>query len=245
MRCNPGPLPRGTSTDRESTSGNTRGVSVFPRERLFFSTLPIINDHQAVARPPPWDGDFVPLRDAHLSTLMRTRQSREDPQGSTRVTTYQYKTSHLLFRSEWVHGGRSVMHIVQDIARQIPNNLRSLWMGMSSGMYNDRNEAQYLPLARWLAQHGSEVETRPPNGTERARSYGAIGEYLLSLGLAEHELIDATGNMFDPDSLLDRIARPIKRYLRGQAMPAARFLPPTEIFRMYERVSGVVARNGL
>ena len=82
-----------------------------------------------------------------------------------------------------------MMHIVQEIARQVPDTLRSLWMGISSGMLNDGNEAHFLPLARWLSQHGSTIGARPPNGRERARSYGAIGEYLMSLGLAEHELI--------------------------------------------------------
>ena len=137
------------------------------------------------------------------------------------------------------------MHIVQAIARQVPDNIRSLWMGIATGMLNDNNELHFLPLARWLSQQGGTVGARPPNGRERARSYGAIGEYLLSLGLTESELIDATGNMFDPDSLLDRIAGPVRQFLQGHPILRAQFLPPIEIFRISETISQQVSRNGL
>ena len=67
----------------------------------------------------------------------------------------------------------------------------------------------------------------------------------MNLGLAEHELIDATGNMFDPDSLLDRIAGPVRVFLREEALPSAQNLPPTEIFRIYETVCRTIPSNGL
>ena len=88
--------------------------------------------------------------------------------------------------------------------------------------------------------HGETMGARPPNGRERARSCGAVGEYILSLGLDEGELIDATGNTFDPDSLLDRIAGPISASIGGHALPPPCFPSPMEIRRIYEELSARV-----
>ena len=80
--------------------------------------------------------------------------------------------------------------------------------------------------AQWMHENGVPLGFRAPRANERSRAFG-MGQYLSDLGLAEKELFDATGNMFDKDALLVRVGCPIKRWVSGEAVPTRSSPTPT------------------
>eukprot|EP00972_Heterocapsa_arctica_P058941 8685350-Heterocapsa_arctica.AAC.1 len=66
-----------------------------------------------------------------------------------------------------------------------------------------------------------------------------MSRYLESLGLSEKELFDATGNMFDPDSLLARIACLLQSWLIGGCSATATPASPAAAIAIYNRLKGL------
>eukprot|EP00972_Heterocapsa_arctica_P015822 2331533-Heterocapsa_arctica.AAC.1 len=63
-----------------------------------------------------------------------------------------------------------------------------------------------------------------------------MAPYLTSLELGSRGLFDATGNMFDPDALLARIACPLSKWLNGEHAPAAVPTNPPALIALYQRL---------
>eukprot|EP00972_Heterocapsa_arctica_P094103 13879333-Heterocapsa_arctica.AAC.1 len=64
-------------------------------------------------------------------------------------------------------------------------------------------------------------------------------DYLASLGLSERDLFDATGNMFDPDSLLARVACPLHSWLTGGHSAPAVPANPGAASALYNRLTAL------
>eukprot|EP00972_Heterocapsa_arctica_P019903 2936604-Heterocapsa_arctica.AAC.1 len=71
-----------------------------------------------------------------------------------------------------------------------------------------------------------------------------MASYLETLGLSEKELFDATGNMFDPDSILARIACPLQSWLIGGHSATAAPANPAAACAIYNRLKALVTANG-
>eukprot|EP00972_Heterocapsa_arctica_P046566 6872504-Heterocapsa_arctica.AAC.1 len=77
------------------------------------------------------------------------------------------------------------------------------------GNVDRSNEHDALRAVHWITENAATNGFRIPNGRERAVAFG-MGKYLTDMTaagwLTEKELVDVTGNMFDKDALLIRIA---------------------------------------
>ena len=97
-----------------------------------------------------------------------------------------------------------------------------------NGARDPDRERKADATAQWMHESGAPLGFRVPRASERARAFG-MGQYLMSLGLSEKELFDATGNMFDKDALLVRIGCPIKKWVNGEPMPSRANPTPTQV----------------
>ena len=172
--------------------------------------------------------------------MMRSRGDGDE----IRASTYQYHPRYLLYRvgSPWHAGDLLSVHrrLLALAPEAVRPGLEDIWHGRASWP----NEDAGILAARWIEACGLALGVRTPNPVERARTTGR-GQYLLQLGLSARLLYDVTGDHFDPDALLLRIARPMRDWSRGVALaapPPAR--DPAALLRIYAQVRRQVRQMG-
>eukprot|EP00972_Heterocapsa_arctica_P063133 9314126-Heterocapsa_arctica.AAC.1 len=70
-----------------------------------------------------------------------------------------------------------------------------------------------------------------------------MSEYLNGMGLSTRDLYDATGNMFDKDAILARVACPISRWLAGCNFPPLHAVHPAALVNISTELRDRVAAN--
>jgi hypothetical protein len=160
-----------------------------------------------------------------------------------RASTYQYHPDYLLFHTDL--RAFSANGLYSMIMGLLPFDLREGWRIIKRKFQNNGPEEHICEAtADWIQTHGRELGFRIPTGEERAAAYG-MGPYLISFGLSPRDLFDATGNMFDPDALLARIACPLDAWIRGGSIAPATPTNPAALTAIYERLRTRVTADGL
>ena len=195
--------------------------SGFKRRRTFFSTLPATPPLAIPPRPTPWDPGWGRRHHAPLPPMQRSRGP------GPRASTYQYQTSHLLFRLEsaWLQVPDRCLHL--EIRRRLPAGLTRAWQQLALNLKRRDAERLAEPAAEWLAVHGPQLGARTPNTAERGRAAGIsdLCQALLAQGLTHDGLFDAQGNACDIDAFRSRVQAPLLAWLGGAPLrPAPRRL---------------------
>jgi hypothetical protein len=173
-----------------------------------------------------------------MPTMMRSRGFGLDH----RASTYQYHPDWLLYHTELRRF--SAIGLYSMILGALPPDLKKGWKIIKRGFLNNGPEEHICePTALWIQANGRNLGFRVPTANERAAAYG-MAPYLTSLNLTERDLFDATGNMFDPDALLARIACPLDSWLRGGTSPPAEPTNPAALLAIYSRLKNRVTEDG-
>ena len=222
----------GCTANNQSVLMDSADWGDFPRLRMFLANLPA-NDlgPKPARRPAVWDPGWSFRPDGDKPPLMRSRKGPPDMQPSIfqcHPTHCEYDTRHA---SEWMHGPWS--SIEWRIKQVLPAHLHRAfdivcrWQTRTS----PEHEREATKYADWVRTEGPAHGIRYPSLGERVRSTGRP-DYLLSLGLSDWDLFQATGNYFDPDAVRRRLTRPLRAAIaHGYGLPPAK--DPPGLFEDY------------
>ena len=194
---------------------DARRFSPYTRKRIFFSTLPPAKDQWMIrgGRPPPWDEGWERGSSSGLGPLrdMPPMMCGRGPYPGIRPSSYQFRPDFLLYSGNMLN----IAHyrIIPAITSTMPPHVREGFRGImankgpaGNGARDPDREHKAGATAQWMHENGAPLGFRASQASERARTFG-MGQYLMSLGLSEKELFDATGNVFDKDALRTRANR--------------------------------------
>ena len=218
---------------------NTKAWGPFPRDRLFFSTLPPGRTiAPKISRVNVWEAGWRPKENC-LPTMMR---SRGEVNGKPRASTYQYAPRCLLYDTRWQHS--SLSQIIKGIGDMMPDQVKKGWTLLAANQITDANEYAAIPTTEWLTEHGRNIGARIPSVAERGRAFG-MWQYLDSLGMEERQLFDAQGNMFDKEALTRRFRHSVEAWLKGDTdLGNYQWRNPKELQKQWEGFAEVVKKKG-
>ena len=201
------------------------------RSRMLASTIGPPATYDLPPMPqPPWDAGWI-YKGRRMCAWMRGR----GPRGRANiVSTYQVLPEYLLYKADtW--GNLSLTQARKRIREILPMEHRKGWDLLWKTRASGDNEAGCLAVAQWICEHGAEHGFRPPNVTERARTFG-IEEYMNQLGLDPWDAFNALGNAFDGVGIIARIGKGIIERLNDSNADKHAYPGIDTVFRCFDEI---------
>lgn len=156
---------------------------------------------------------------------------------------YQYGANYLLYDASEECLQCDIPMTTRRIRALMPTGLQPAWKAICQGDARRHNDQHIEAVQIWIHRNGRDRGFRLPTTNERGNAGGC--QYLKGTGLSSRDLYDAQGNMFHRNSIGLRLGPAIAEWLRGDALPAHRFLEPQVVEESYQRLRTIIDSEGV